>query len=74
MEKVLPLRTAPSQMTASHRSPCLHHQVSTLRCLGGKCSTSAVLPAPFFRAGRLRQRLIKLPGAALGAVALQQGV
>ena len=44
MEKVLPLRTAPSQMMASHS--CRRHQVSTFFCLGENRMISAVLPPP----------------------------
>jgi hypothetical protein len=47
MEKVFPLRTAPSQMMASHR--CRRHQVRTFFCLGENRVISAVLPPPLPR-------------------------
>ena len=60
MEKVLPLRTAPSQMMAS-QSPGRHHQVSTLRCLGENRMISAVVPRSLLP-GSLRQHPVQLPG------------
>ena len=60
MEKVLPLRTAPSQMIAS-QSPGRHHQVSTLRCFWENRMISAVVP-PSFLPGSFRQHPVQLSG------------